>query len=341
MNERLSLTKIRCGVVGLGPIGREIARQAWLHPDFEVLAAADVHPSLVGSDLCRVLGEAGSSGVLVEDAIAGSAARSGLDVVFHATGSRLEQVAGQLEEILGLGVNVISTCEQLVFPWLRHPSIAQGLDRAAIDHGCTLIASGINPGFAMDVFPLVLASATSRIASVSIERFTDIGTRRLPLQKKLGVGMSVAEFVEGERRGELGHVGLDESLYLIADALGWALEAPTVKTTPIVADSIPSAPHDHIPVGAVIGASHIAAGRTAAGKRIDMSLQMFVGARSSDSVRIEGVPDIQVRVEGGFGGDLCTSAVILNLAPAVIAARPGLLTPADLRALRNLPSGSM
>jgi hypothetical protein len=260
--------------------------------------------------------------------------------MFHATGSRLELVAGQFEEILALGVNVISTCEELVFPWRRQPAVAERLDRMARQGGVTLCASGINPGFAMDVFPLLLASATSRITSVSIERHTDVGVRRLPLQKKLGVGLTVADFVRRAHAGELGHVGLEQSLELVADALGWEIGPVHVELTPIIATSTPPAPYPHVSVGDVLGASHITAARTADGRAIDMSLQMYVGAESRDTVTIAGSPDIRVTVEGGFSGDVCTSAVILNLAPAVVAANPGLLTPADIRALRNLPSGA-
>lgn len=334
------MTKVRCGIIGLGPIGRDIARQAWLHPGFELVVAIDVDPSLAGSDLGEVLGFDQRSGVAVESSLAAVAQGKTLDVMFHATGSRLELVAPQFEEILALGVNVISTCEELVFPWRRQPTVAERLDRIAREHGVTLCASGINPGFAMDVFPLLLASATSRITSVRIERHTDVGVRRLPLQQKLGVGLTEADFVELEHAGKLGHVGLEQSLELVADALGWDVSPVDVAITPIVATSTPPAPYPQVPVGHVLGASHITAARTADGRSIDMTLQMYVGADSHDTVTIAGSPDIRVTVEGGFSGDVCTSAVILNLAPAVITANPGLLTPADIRALRNLPSGA-
>ena len=334
------MTKVRCGIIGLGPIGRDIARQAWLHPGFDVVAAIDVDPALAGSELCEVLGVDGRSGLTVQSSISAGVEGKAIDVMFHATGSRVERVAGQFEELLRHGVNVISTCEELVFPWRRQPAVAERLDRIARESGVPLCASGINPGFAMDVFPLLLAGATSRITSVSIERHTDVGVRRLPLQQKLGVGLTEADFVQRERAGELGHVGLEQSLELVADALGWEVGPVTVAITPIVATSTPPAPYPQVPVGHVLGASHTTAARTADGRTIDMSLQMYVGADSHDTVTIAGSPDIRVTVEGGFSGDVCTSAVILNLAPAVVAAGPGLLTPADIRALRSLPSGA-
>lgn len=334
------MTAVRCGIIGLGPIGRDIARQAWLHPGFDVVAAIDVDPALAGSDLCTVLGLDGASGVTVQASAAAATAGRAVDVMFHATGSRLEAVAPQFEELLGLGVNVVSTCEELVYPWRRSAAVAERLDRIARDNGVTLSAAGVNPGFAMDVFPLLLASATSRITSVSIERHTDVGVRRLPLQQKLGVGLAEAEFVARERAGELGHVGLEESLLLVADALGWEVGPFEVAITPIVATAVPAAPYPQVAVGNVLGASHVTAARTADGREISMSLQMYVGADSHDTVVIAGSPDIRVTAEGGFSGDVCTSAVMLNLAPAVIAARAGLLTPAEIRALTSLPSGA-
>lgn len=334
------MTAVRCGIIGLGPIGRDIARQAWLHPGFEVVAAVDVDPALAGSDLCTVLGVDGTSGVTVQSSAAAATAGGAVDVMFHATGSRLESVEPQFAELLGLGLNVISTCEELTYPWQRSPEAAARLDRVARDNGVTLTGAGVNPGFAMDVFPLLLASATSRITSVSVERHTDVGVRRLPLQQKLGVGITQAEFVARERAGELGHVGLEESLQLIAAALGWEVGPFEVAITPIVATAVPAAPYPQVAVGNVLGASHVTAARTADGREISMSLQMYVGADSHDTVVIAGSPDIRVTAEGGFSGDVCTSAVLLNLAPAVIGARAGLLTPVDIRGLAELPSGA-
>lgn len=135
-------------------------------------------------------------------------------------------------------------------------------------------------------------------------------------------------------------MGLEESLLLVADALGWEVGPFEVAITPITATAVPAAPYPQVAVGHVLGASHVTAARTADGREISMSLQMVVGADSHDTVVITGSPDIRVTAEGGFSGDVCTSAVMLNLAPAVIAARAGLLTPAEIRALTELPSGA-
>lgn len=334
------MPRLKCAVYGLGPIGRDLAQLAVDHPQFELCAAIDVAEELVGRDLHGLLGYDGLPTMEIVPSLPRACKGGKLDVIFHATGSRLDVVGPQLEGLLSSGANVISTCEELVFPWERNRAAAERLHKCGVGNNVSIIGAGVNPGFAMDIFPLLLAASTSRVDSISIVRRTDIGKRRLPLQQKLGVGIAESEFHRRKREGSIGHVGLQESLSLLAHVLGWHLASSSIDVAPVLIDARPGRESQEVSSDLVLGVNHIAKGVSIDGREISMVLDMHVGVDSYDSVEISGDPDIRVMVEGGFSGDKCTTAVVFNIAPGIVDSPPGMLTVADLRRMPMLPSGT-
>jgi 4-hydroxy-tetrahydrodipicolinate reductase len=149
----MSYTAVQYGV---GPIGRRIVETA-LARGVEFVGAIDVDPAKVGTDLGRVAGVGRALGCdVTDDAAAALAADPGL--VFHATASSVEAVAPQLVEALDSGADVVSTTEELAYPWRTNRAVAERLDAAAREHDATCLGTGINPGFAMDVLPAVLTT---------------------------------------------------------------------------------------------------------------------------------------------------------------------------------------
>lgn len=111
-------------------------------------------------------------------------------------------------------MNVVSTCEELSFPWKRHPELTQKLDNLAKEHGKTVVGTGINPGFLMDMLPLILTSPCLMVQSVKVKRMMNSAKRRVPFQVKVGTGLAQEEF-KGKIENKIitGHVGLLESIY--------------------------------------------------------------------------------------------------------------------------------
>src|SRR5881275_1645314 len=107
---------IRVVLYGLGPIGAGIARVVAARNDMHIVGGIDVDPAKIGKDVGEVIGLDRSLGVLVS-ADASAILRSARpDVIIHATGSRLPDVAPQLTRIIRAGASVVSTCEELSFP---------------------------------------------------------------------------------------------------------------------------------------------------------------------------------------------------------------------------------
>jgi 4-hydroxy-tetrahydrodipicolinate reductase len=320
---------VEIGVVhyGLGPIGLAVAalvaERSWLRS----VAAVDVRPELGGRRLDQLCGRSLPGSPVVASAYRADEAQ----VALHCTGSSLERVASQVLELVEAGLHVVSTTEELSYPWEAHPALAAELDAAARRAGVTVLGTGVNPGFAMDYLVMVLSTVAQRVDRVTVHRVQDAGTRRLPLQRKVGAGMEADAFRAAVAAGRLGHVGLAESAHLLARAFGWRLTALREQVEPIRASEPTPMAGGTVRPGQVLGIHQVAEGDADAGTVISLTLDMAIGIGPSlDRVRLTGTPDLELVVPGGVHGDVATAAIVVNAIPRVLAAPPGLATMADL-----------
>jgi 2,4-diaminopentanoate dehydrogenase len=321
---RGQLTPVLC--YGLGPIGLAIADVLCDRSGVMVTGAVDIDPAKVGADLGILLGR---QAPLVTVAREAGQARTG-GVAVHATGSSLAEVEPQLAGLLADGWNVLSTCEQLVYPQAADPAVAARLHTAALQHGRTLLGAGINPGFLLDALVLVLTGACTVVRAVHVRRVVDTNARRLPLQRKAGVGLTPAEFLALADAGRIGHVGLRQSALMVAGRLGWRVDDYTERIEPVIAETPVHTGLGLIAAGGVIGQRQQAAVISYGRQVLRYDLQMSAAASATDSIEIDGDPPLRQHITGGINGDIGTAAVIANLVPVVASARPGLLTMAEI-----------
>src|SRR3954470_6954657 len=309
---------------GIGPIGAEIARLLLTKPWVRIVAAVDVDPNKIGKDLGEVIGLDREVGVKVTRELTGNP-----NVVCHSTGSRLRDVSGQLKDLLDRGCHVVSTCEELSFP--LDQTIREELQQVARTKNVTLLGTGVNPGFVMDKLPLTVTSVCQRIDSVEIIRIQNASTRREPLQRKVGAGMTVEEFRAAVDAGKIKHMGLRESLMLVGNGLGIEFDSVTDEVIePIVAQREIVTQYLRVQPGQVGGGGqkNERRGRTP----LSLELRMYVGAEdiAADRVIVKGIPDVEMEIKGGVHGDRATAAMVVNSIPRVVSARPGVLTMDDI-----------
>jgi 2,4-diaminopentanoate dehydrogenase len=325
--------KIRVIQYGLGPIGIETAKLVTKKTGMEIVGAVDISKDLVGRDLGEILGLDKRLDVTVTDNGKALFAKTAADVVLHTTGSRIRKIYPELEEIIRAGLNIISSSEELLFPLKENAALAKNVDELAKKHLVTVLGTGVNPGFVMDALPLFLTAVCQDVRKIHMERIVDAGTRRYPLQKKVGAGMTTDTFYEKIGKKELGHVGLLESLYLVAEKLGMALDDVIETIDPVVTEKNIKTQYFSLKPGDVAGIRHSVRGIKNEETLISLDLRMYIGADDPhDSVHIVGTPEIRLRIEGGVAGDQATAAVLVNSIPPVIDARPGLATVKDLPA---------
>lgn len=320
---------IRVLCYGLGPIGLGIARLAAQRSNLQIVAALDIDPAKVGRDLGDLLGGPPADIIVTGDHSEALASRP--DIALHATSSNLGEIVPDLEALVTAGVRVISTCEELAYPWALQPQMAAHLDRLARAHGVALLGTGVNPGFAMDTLPLLLSAPCATVRAVQVTRIVDVAKRRASLQHKVGAGLTLDEFAARVKEGVVSHVGLQESLHMLAGSLGWQLEKVEYRIEPIIAKVDVTTPFVQVKSGQVGGVHQLASGRVYSKEVVRLDLQMYVGAPDPrDEIKIEGNPPLHVRIEGGIQGDIATAAIVVNAVPTVMEAEPGLATMVDV-----------
>jgi 4-hydroxy-tetrahydrodipicolinate reductase len=328
-------TPLRVVQYGLGPIGQATARTV-LNKEatgsMTLVGAVDVDPEKVGRDVADVIGaERPETGVVVSADAEAVLADCAPDVVLHTTTSFLDDVTDQLVQCARAGAHVVSSTEELSFPYDRHPEAAERLDRVAREEAVVIVGTGVNPGYAMDTLPLTATGVCTEVRAVTVERVVDASERREPLQDKVGAGLSTDAFMERKAGGTFGHIGLRESLRMVAEGLGWSLDAVEEDLQPVHADAPVDTGYRQVAAGEVAGIHHSAKGLVGGAPRLTLDLKMYVGAASSyDAVEVDGDPPIDLRVRNGIFGDTATVGMLVNTMPIAAETQPGLKTMMDL-----------
>jgi 4-hydroxy-tetrahydrodipicolinate reductase len=329
------MTAGRLAHVGLGAIGREVVRLALSRADLTLVAVCDIDPGLIGT----LVGD-----VVVTPSLADAGIGLGADpsdglVVTHTTSSSLARCLPELLAAVESGAHVVSSCEELSYPWVQAPEESAILDAAAQAAGVAVVGTGVNPGFAMDYLPVVLSGATKRVDSVRVHRVQDAGLRREPLQAKVGAGITQEQFERRVAAGSMGHVGLTESAQAVAAALGWDATDTTESIDPVVADAPTPSAFGTIEPGRIAGIDQVAVVRVDGAERVRLHLQMAVGiGPSQDDIWLTGDPDLHLTVPGGLHGDLATAAALVNTVGSIRHAAPGLRVMSELRPPRPGPT---
>lgn len=322
--------KIRVIQYGVGPIGAGMVRLMAQKPELKIIGAIDIDPNKAGKDLGQVAGVGRDLGVTISNDAA-AVLEQHADVVVHTTSSYLKSVEAQLLDCLNAEMHVVSTCEELSYPFRKHPDLSRRLDKAAQDNGVVILGTGVNPGFAMDKLILTLATACQDVRSATAHRIVNASKRRQPLQAKIGSGLTVEEFHQKVRDGIIKHHGLPESVGMVADSLALPVDDITEVIEPVVATERVVTDYFDVPEGRVVGVRQVARGTDSSGKEyVNLKLEMYLGAPDSiDSANIEGTPNLTMKVPGGIHGDLATAAITVNCIPALFEMRPGLRTSKD------------
>ncbi len=310
-----------------------------------VAAAIDPDSMMRGKRLSDVTTDYGPVNPTILGTIEEIDSESAFDAAIVSTSSSLAACRPTFERLLARGMAVVSTCEELLFPWLRHRDLAGELDDLARSTGGRLLGTGVNPGFLMDTLPVAATAVCANVRGVLIERVQDATTRRIPFQKKIGAGLTPAEFSRRVADQSLRHVGLGESLHFVAHYLGLKPDAWSESIEPVLAEKPVAWTMGTIPPGNAIGVHQSAQGMRNGREVIRLEFIAAIGQPDPhDRVRIDAEPPIDLVLRGGVHGDLATVNIVVNALPCLIDAAPGLHTmatirPVHARSLTNRPVG--
>ena len=322
--------KIRVVQYGLGPIGSAVARQVVERPGMELVGGLDIDPAKVGQDVGQVIGLGRTLGLTVAESLSQVLVNTQADVVLHTTSSYFDLFKLQIIEILQAGLDVVSTSEELSFPWLAHPEEAAEIDALAKREGKTVLGTGVNPGFVMDSLPLNVTAICLQVEHIDVTRVINASLRRGPFQAKIGSGMSVEDFKARMAAGRMGHVGLPESMHMVFHTLGKELVGYENSVEPVIAEQLVSTDYFEVQPGQVRGLKQVARGYTDDGEFMTLTFLAALDAGDDgDTIIISGVPNLEVRLKG-TNGDIATVAITVNAVRRVLEASPGLVTMRDL-----------
>jgi 2,4-diaminopentanoate dehydrogenase len=318
---------IYAALIGAGPLGINIYKYAMQRQDILISQVIDIDPSLKGRDMGEHAGLAKSE-VLISDQLDKN---NQVDVAILATVSDLPRIGPQIISLVEAGLPVVSTCEELFYPWDNNKEWSDTIDRAAKDRQVAVVGTGVNPGFLMDTLPAMLSAVCNHIERIEVRRYQDAQFRRIPFQKKIGAGLTFEEFERRKNEGSLRHVGLSESMHFLASQLGWHLEKTEDKIEPVVADRTIQTEALTVQSGQVAGIRQTGRAWINGEEKIRLIFQASVGEPDSyDEIEIFGTPHIRSRIMGGVNGDVATCSIILNACHSIRKAMPGLRTMADI-----------
>jgi 4-hydroxy-tetrahydrodipicolinate reductase len=322
---------VKVAVVGLGSIGQAVTRLLLQTPTAKVVGVADPAPAVAGKNLGTALGLPRRLRIKVDPDPERFIRKLTADAALVCTSSLLKEVKPQILALVSRRIRVLTTCEELAFPIPPRVAGAREIARAAKGKKVAVLAAGLNPGFAMDTLALALTAPCAGVRRVSVTRVLDAGTRRLPLQRRVGAGLNVGQFRRAVTEGTVRHVGLVESAHMIASALGWRLDRVDETLEPAIAPRDLDTEDLRIPAGGAAGIRQAVRGYRNGKLAVSLDLQVYVGAEAPrDHVLIDGEPPVDATLAGGISGEVAAAAILVNTLPRLLSAPPGLATMKDL-----------
>ena len=337
---------IRVVVLGTGQMGSGIARLILQKPALQLVGACARRAERDGIDLGRAIGLDRVLGIPVKTDLTALIAQTRPHIAIQATSSTLEDAWEELNTLIEHGVNVISIAEEMAYPAAKSRSKAEHLQQRAVKHGVSVLGTGINPGFVLDLLIITLTGVCAEVESITARRVNDLSPYGPTVLSDQGVGLTPEAFEQGLRDGTVvGHIGFDQSLRMIADVLGWELERIEQTREPIISKVRRQTPFVTVEPGQVAGCLHSATayrqGRAVISLIHPQQIHPHLeGVETGDSIDIKGSPDLHLEGRPEIPGGQATEALAVNMIPQVLQAAPGLYCMADLPVPAAMPGNA-
>lgn len=332
------MRNVRVGIWGFGAMGSGMAKMLLKKKGIEIVAVCDMHPERVNKSIYDVLGveREERNEVLIKSDYKEAFTDECADVVLLATDSFTKGAFDKIKYILERKINVISTAEEMAYPQAQEPELANEIDRLAKENGVSVLGTGINPGFVLDLLILALTGTCEEVDHIKAARVNDLSPFGKAVMIEQGVGVTKDEFLKGlEDESIAGHVGFPESIKMITDGIGWNLEKIDQTREPIMSNVYRKSEYAEVQAGNVAGCRQCGYGYVDGQMKIEMEhpqqiLPHLEGLSTGDYVSIKGVPNIDLQITPEIPGGIGTIAMCVNSIPHVINAIPGLKTMLDI-----------
>ena len=332
------MENVKVAIWGFGAMGSGIAKVLLRKKGVDIVGVCDIHPERVNRSIYDILGveKSGRPDVVVCSEIEKVVHDANCDICVLATDSFTRKAFDKIKYVVGQKVNVISTAEEMSYPKAQEPELAAEIDRLAKANGVSVLGTGINPGLMMDLLAICLTGCMTDVESVTCRRVNSLSPFGPAVMEEQGVGLTVDAFNKGVADGTLaGHVGFAESVGMIAEALGWKVDKFEQQMKPIVTSVDRKSPYGFAAAGDVAGVNMTGQGYVDGEVKIDMIHPQQIepemeGTHTGDYIVLKGTPEVNMAINPEVDGGIGTIAMVVNMIPHVINARPGLKTMLDL-----------
>lgn len=321
---------------GLGAMGSGMARLMLEKSGLQIVAAVDAWTELSGKDLGEVLGLERRLGVTVTNQPETVLDRTKVDLVCLATTSWTAAQMPDLRKIIQAGINVVTIAEEMADPAAQNPALAAEIDALAKEYRVSVLGTGVNPGFVLDLLVVTLTGGCHSVERIEASRVNDLSPYGPTVMKSQGVGTTPEAFRAGVADGSIvGHVGFPESIHMISEAIGLGVDRIVESREPIISTVYRETPHVRVEPGMVAGCAHIGVGyrgekevvRLIHPQQIHPQLE---NQSTGDYIHIYGLPEVHLTIQPEIAGGKATMGIAVNMIPHVVAATPGLKRMIDL-----------
>ena len=333
------MDKIKVIIWGCGAMGSGIAGMLLRKKGVEICGLCDCDPRMAGKTLSQLTGTVPKdyNDLPIQTEIKDILTEKNADLAFLTTDSFTRKAFPKIQYLLEHRLNVITTAEEMAYPAATEPELTDRLDRLARKNRVTLLGTGINPGFILDLLVITLTGACMDVEQIEAERINDLAPFGPAVMKEQGIGLTETQFQVGVRSGSVaGHVGFPQSIAMIAHALGWLLSGPASQSiSPIISAVFRQSPHAEVKAGEVAGCLMKGMGKVGDQEKILLSHPQQIapereGIETGDFIHIRGTPEISLSIKPEIPGGIGTIALCVNMIPHVLNAEAGLKTMIDL-----------
>ena len=323
-------------VLGTGQMGTGIIKLLRQRRGLELVGVCGRRPRPVATDVGRVIGLDKDIGLEISNDLADLLNRTKPRLAIQATCSRVQEAMDEIRLLLGNGVNIISIAEEMAYPACRSPRLADEIHELALAHDVTVLGTGINPGFVLDLLVITLTGVCQRVESITAKRINDLSPYGPTVLASQGVGLTADAFASGVADGTVvGHVGFAESMAMISHALGWQIDRVEETREPIVSRVKRATPDVTVEPGNTAGCMHTAVAYSGGSPVITLIHPQQVHPHlenviTGDYIDINGEPNVHFSGSPEIPGGVATAALAVNMIPHVMNAAPGLKTMAEL-----------